>query len=415
MLNTLFADIITIGDEILYGQITDTNSQWISAELDTLGIKTRQKSSVSDNASEILRILEEASKRSSLVIITGGLGPTNDDITKKTLCTYFNTELVWNNEVLMHLQHLFFVRGRELSDLNKQQAFLPANCEALTNTNGTAPGMWMDVNDVVYVSLPGVPFEMKSILTEFGFDKIKARFQTPTIVHRLIKTSGIGESTLSEIIADWENTLPEHISLAYLPSLAEVKLRLTGIGENESQLQHDIQTEINRVLPLIEKYVFGFDSDTLEKSIGELLKSKNKTIATAESCTGGYIAHILSSVPGASSYFGGSIVAYQNAIKTQFLDVPAGIIQQHGAVSEKTVEIMAKQIKEKFGTTIGIATSGIAGPDGGPLEKPVGTIWIAYADDNKVITKKLQLSTIREYNIRLTAVSVLNLIRELNS
>jgi nicotinamide-nucleotide amidase len=415
MPNTLFADIITIGDEILYGQITDTNSQWISAELDKLGIKTRQKSSVSDNASEILRILEEASKRSSLVIITGGLGPTNDDITKKTLCTYFNVELVWNDAVINHLEHLFSSRGRVLTDINKQQALLPANCEVLTNRSGTAPGMWMDVNDVVYISLPGVPYEMKAILNDFGLVKIKERFQTPTIVHRLIKTSGIGESTLSEIIADWENTLPKHISLAYLPSLAEVKLRLTGVGENEAELQREIQTEINRVLPLIEKYVFGFDSDTLEKSIGELLKSKNKTIATAESCTGGYIAHILTSVPGASSYFGGSIVAYQNAIKTEFLDVPAGIIQQHGAVSEKTVEIMAKQIKEKFGTSIGIATSGIAGPDGGTTEKPVGTIWIAYADDTRIITKKLQLSTIREYNIRLTAVSVLNLIRELNS
>lgn len=415
MLNTLFADIITIGDEILYGQITDTNSQWISAELDKLGIKTRQKSSVSDTSSEIIRVLEEASKRSKLIIITGGLGPTNDDITKKTLCTFFNTELVWNDAVIHHLEQLFSRRGKELSALNKQQALVPANCEVLTNTSGTAPGMWMDVNDVVYISLPGVPFEMKGILNEFGFDKIKARFETPIIAHRLIKTSGIGESNLSEIIADWENTLPKHISLAYLPSLGEVKLRLTAVGENETQLHNEIQIEINRVLPLIEKYVFGFDGDTLEKSIGDLLKSKNKTIATAESCTGGYIAHILTSIPGASAYFGGSIVAYQNAIKTQFLDVPAGIIKQHGAVSEKTVEIMAQQIKEKFGTSIGIATSGIAGPDGGTAEKPVGTVWIAYADNTQVVTRKLQLSTIRAYNIRLAAVAVLNLIRELNN
>ncbi|HSY60473.1 MAG TPA: competence/damage-inducible protein A [Cytophaga sp.] len=408
----IYADIITIGDEILYGQITDTNSQWISAELDKIGIKTRQKSSVSDHAGEILRILDESGKRSSLVIITGGLGPTNDDITKKTLCTFFNTELVWSDEVLNHLQSLFFIRGRQLSELNKQQALIPANCEVLTNNNGTAPGMWIDVNNVVYISLPGVPFEMKSILSECGFQKIKNRFQTPVIVHRMIKTSGIGESLLSEIIAQWENALPKHISLAYLPSVAEVKLRLTAVGENEQQLKKDVQNEIDAVLPLIHTHVYGFDDETLQKFIGDLLKSKNKTIATAESCTGGYLAHLLTSVPGASSFYYGSIVAYQNAIKTQFLNVPSEILQQHGAVSEKTVEIMAKEIRLKLGTSIGVAASGIAGPDGGTDEKPVGTIWIAYADEEKVVTKKLQLSTLRENNIRMTALAILNLIRQ---
>ena len=412
MSTQIYADIITIGDEILYGQIIDTNSQWISAELDKLGIKTRQKSSVSDKADEILRILNESSKRSSLVIITGGLGPTNDDITKKTLCTYFNTELVSNNDVLNHLQNLFFIRGRELNELNKQQALVPANCEILSNSNGTAPGMWMDVNNVVYISLPGVPYEMKGILKEFGFDKIKNRFQTPTIVHRMIKTSGIGETTLSEIIQTWENALPKHIGLAYLPSAGEVKLRLTAVGENEEQLKNEVQNEIDAVLPLIHAHVYGFDDDTLQKSVGDLLKSKNKTISTAESCTGGYLAHLLTSVAGASSFYYGSIVAYQNTIKTQLLDVPSGILQQHGAVSEKTVEIMAKEIRLKLGTSIGVAASGIAGPDGGTDEKPVGTIWIAYADEEKIVTKKLQLSAIRENNIRMTALAILNLIRQ---
>lgn len=412
MSTQIYADIITIGDEILYGQIIDTNSQWISAELDKLGIKTRQKSSVSDKADEILRILNESSKRSSLVIITGGLGPTNDDITKKTLCTYFNTELVSNNDVLNHLQNLFFIRGRELNELNKQQALVPANCEILSNSNGTAPGMWMDVNNVVYISLPGVPYEMKGILKEFGFDKIKNRFQTPTIVHRMIKTSGIGETTLSEIIQTWENALPKHIGLAYLPSAGEVKLRLTAVGENEEQLKNEVQNEIDAVLPLIHAHVYGFDDDTLQKSVGDLLKSKNKTISTAESCTGGYLAHLLTSVAGSSSFYYGSIVAYQNTIKTQLLDVPSGILQQHGAVSEKTVEIMAKEIRLKLGTSIGVAASGIAGPDGGTDEKPVGTIWIAYADEEKIVTKKLQLSAIRENNIRMTALAILNLIRQ---
>lgn len=412
MSTQIYADIITIGDEILYGQIIDTNSQWISAELDKLGIKTRQKSSVSDKADEILRILNESSKRSSLVIITGGLGPTNDDITKKTLCTYFNTELVSNNDVLNHLQNLFFIRGRELNELNKQQALVPANCEILSNSNGTAPGMWMDLNNVVYISLPGVPYEMKGILKEFGFDKIKNRFQTPTIVHRMIKTSGIGETTLSEIIQTWENALPKHIGLAYLPSAGEVKLRLTAVGENEEQLKNEVQNEIDAVLPLIHAHVYGFDDDTLQKSVGDLLKSKNKTISTAESCTGGYLAHLLTSIAGSSSFYYGSIVAYQNTIKTQLLDVPSGILQQHGAVSEKTVEIMAKEIRLKLGTSIGVAASGIAGPDGGTDEKPVGTIWIAYADEEKIVTKKLQLSAIRENNIRMTALAILNLIRQ---
>ncbi len=408
----IYADIITIGDEILYGQITDTNSQWISAELDKLGIKTRQKSSVSDNTSEIIRILNESTERSSIVIITGGLGPTNDDITKKTLCTFFNTELIWNEEVLRHLQDFFTKRGREIGELNKQQALIPANSEVLFNHRGTAPGMWIDVNDTVYISLPGVPYEMKGILSDFGFTKLKQRFQTPVIVHKVIKTIGIGESALAELIADWEASLPKHIGLAYLPSAGEVKLRLTANGESESILKQEIENLILSVFPLIGKYVYGFDNDTLEMAVGKLLKNSGKTIATAESCTGGYLAHLLTLVPGSSAYYAGSIIAYQNTIKTQFLDVPSGILTQYGAVSEETVKIMAKEVRIKLGTSIGVAASGIAGPDGGTDEKPVGTIWIAYADETKVIARKLQLSIVRENNIRVTALAILNMIRQ---
>jgi nicotinamide-nucleotide amidase len=407
----IYADIITIGDEILYGQITDTNSQWISAELDKLGIKTRRKSSVSDKADEILQILSEASQRSSIVILTGGLGPTNDDITKKTLCTYFKTELIWNDTVLVHLENLFFIRGRVMNALNKEQALIPSNCEVLTNRHGTAPGMWFDVNGVVYISLPGVPFEMKGILSDVGFDKLKHRFQTPHIIHRVIKTSGVGETTLAELIADWETALPPHMGLAYLPSAGEVKLRLTGSGDNLEQLQAEIQQQVDSVLPSIEKYVYGFDADTLEYTVGQLLKKQNKTIATAESCTGGYLAHLLTSVAGASAYYSGSVVAYQNKIKTDFLDVPAEVLSKYGAVSEETVKIMAAEVRKKFGASIGVSASGIAGPDGGTEEKPVGTIWIAYADESKVVTLKLQLSNIRENNIRMTALAILNLVR----
>ena len=411
MSNFIYADIITIGDEILYGQITDTNSQWISAELDKLGIKTRQKSSVSDKADEIIRILSEASNRSDIIIITGGLGPTNDDITKKTLCRFFNTELIWNEEVLHDVTEFFTKRGREISDINKQQALVPANCDVLKNTRGTAPGMWIDTNNKVYISLPGVPYEMKGILSDYGFEKLKWRFKTPIIAHRIIKTVGIGESALAEIIADWEAKLPAHIGLAYLPSAGEVKLRLTGSGDNEEFLKQEIQEQINIVLPLIHKYVYGYDEDRLETAVGRILKEQNKTLSTAESCTGGYLAHLITSVPGSSSYYKGSIIAYSNDIKTSLLDVPSGILTQYGAVSEETVKIMAREVRIKLGTTIGVAASGICGPDGGTEEKPVGTIWIAYADENQVITRKLQLANIRENNIRMTALAILNMIR----
>lgn len=407
----IYADIITIGDEILYGQITDTNSQWISAELDKIGIKTRQKSSVSDQADEIKRILQEASQRSDLVLITGGLGPTNDDITKKTLCDFFQTALILNEEVLVNLEQFFLKRGRKLTDLNKQQALVPANCSVLQNTRGTAPGIWIEANGTVFISLPGVPFEMKGILSDIGFNKIRARFKTPVIVHRIIKTSGVGESILAEQIAAWEKELPKHIGLAYLPSAGEVKLRLTGTGTNQALVTAQIQEQIEIVLPLIEKYVYGYDNDTLEIVIGRLLKQQGKTLSTAESCTGGYLAHLITSVPGSSNYYKGSIIAYSNNIKTQLLDVPSGILSKYGAVSEETVRIMAVEVKNKLGTSIGVATSGIAGPEGGTEEKPVGTIWIAFADEKQVLTKKLQLSHIRDNNIRMTALAVLNLIR----
>jgi nicotinamide-nucleotide amidase len=407
----IYADIITIGDEILYGQIIDTNSQWISAELDKLGIKTRQKSSVSDKADEIIRILEESSERSSLIIITGGLGPTNDDITKKTLCRFFNTELIWNEKVLEDVTAFFNKRGREISDINKQQALVPANCEVLPNTRGTAPGMWIDENNKIFISLPGVPYEMKGILTDHGFNRIKQRFQTPVIFHKVIKTAGIGESALAEIISQWEDQLPAHIGLAYLPSAGEVKLRLTGSGADEISIKEEIDKQLQGVMPLIQKYVYGFDEDKLETAVGRLLKKHSKTLATAESCTGGYLAHLITSVPGSSAYYKGSVIAYSNEIKTKLLDVPSGILIQYGAVSEETVKIMAREVRLKLGTDIGVAASGICGPDGGTEEKPVGTIWIAYADENQIIARKLQLANIRENNIRMTALALLNMIR----
>lgn len=408
----VFADVITIGDEILYGQITDTNSQWISAELDKIGIKIRRKSSVGDKEEEIINILEEAEKRSDIILITGGLGPTNDDITKKTLAKYFGASLVLNNQALQDVSLYFQKRGRELTELNKSQAFLPDCCTCISNTCGTAPGMWFKKGKKIFVSMPGVPYEMKTMMKEDIIPRLQQFFKTPVIYHKIIRTSGIGESFLADKIKDWESNLPSHIKLAYLPSLGEVKLRLTAIGETTKELRTLVDDEVEKVLPLITEYVYGYNDNSLEKVIGELLRQKKLTIATAESCTGGYIAHMLTSVPGSSDYFVGSTVAYSNEIKKQILEVKEETLLKYGAVSEEAVKELAEGVRIKFNADVSISTSGIAGPSGGTEEKPVGTIWIAYSDKNGTKTKKLLLSNQREVNIKLTTTAVFNLIRQ---
>ncbi|MEL7148125.1 MAG: competence/damage-inducible protein A, partial [Bacteroidota bacterium] len=399
------------GDEILYGQIVDTNSQWMSAALDTIGVKTVRKTTIGDIEEDILIAFEQAEKRADIVLITGGLGPTKDDLTKPCLAKYFDSEIAMHAQALEELTALFKRANRELTDINRGQAELPIKAEMVSNPIGTAAGMWFHERGTVFVSMPGVPFEMKKMMQDIVIPKIKATFETPTIYHRLIKTIGIGESWLAEIIEDWENNLPDHIGLAYLPSIGQVKLRLTAKGNNPLSLEEDINKEIEKVWPSIEKYVFGFDDTTIEAAIGELLKSRNLTISTAESCTGGYVAHQLTSVPGSSSYFKGSIIAYDNAVKTAHLSVPEEILEEHGAVSEETIRLMATNVRKQLNTDIGVATSGIAGPGGGTPEKPVGTIWIAYADEHRCITKKLSFSRTRELNIKYTTASVLNLIR----
>lgn len=406
------AEIITIGDEILYGQITDTNTQWISAELDKIGIKTVRKSSVGDTKEAILSILAEAQSRADIVLITGGLGPTKDDITKKTMCTYFGSSLEINQEALVEVTAFFAKRGRELTGLNLGQAEIPTNATYIRNAYGTAPAMWFEHENTVFVSMPGVPFEMKGIMKDTILPKLQAHFKTPFIYHKVIRTIGIGESFLAEMIEPWEDALPKHIGLAYLPSMGNVKLRLTGVGENEAQVAADVEAQFQLVLPTIQEFVYGFGDDEIEQVVGRLLKEKGLTVAVAESCTGGYLAHQLTKVAGSSAYFLGGVLAYANEVKVNPLGVKESTLAQFGAVSEETIIEMAQGVRTLCKASIGLATSGIAGPDGGSDEKPVGTIWIAIATETEVITKKLQLGGSREQNIHLTAVNLLNLVRK---
>jgi nicotinamide-nucleotide amidase len=408
---TVTAELLTIGDEILFGQIVDTNAQWMSVALTDIGIKVVRKTTVGDEESEILTAFAEAEKRADVVLITGGLGPTSDDLTKPCLAKYFNCAISMHAEALEEVTEFFKSRGRELTEINRQQAALPECCEKITNKMGTAPGMWFVRNNKVFVSMPGVPHEMKRMMTDIIVPKLQQTFKTPVIQHTVIRTVGIGESFLAEKIESWEKSLPAHIRLAYLPSLGEVKLRLTAYGENKKELGAESQRLVDKLRSLAGEYIFAVGEDSLEVVIGKTLRERKLTVAAAESCTGGYFSHLITSVPGSSDYFMGSIVPYSYDIKNQQLGIRPETLEKFGAVSEETIIEMAEQVRKKFNTDIGVATSGIAGPGGGSLEKPVGTVWIAYADKHQTVTKKLQLSKDRMINIRMSSVAVLNLIR----
>lgn len=405
------AEIITIGDEILYGQILDTNTQWISLELDKLGIKTVRKSSVGDQASEITQILQEASSRADIVFITGGLGPTKDDLTKKVLADFFDCGLALHTEALQDVTEFFAKRGRELSDINRDQALLPSKAQFVPNKQGTAPCMWFEEKGLIWVSMPGVPFEMKAIMETEVLPRVMKHFKTPVIFHKVIKTVGIGESYLSDLIQDWELSLPGYIKLAYLPSLGIVKLRLTAFGDDLKSLSRDVETELARVMPLISSYVFGYEKEELAEVVGELLRKSKASLGVAESCTGGHLAHQFTQISGSSDYFTGGIVSYANQVKMEQLGVSSSILSEFGAVSEPCIRAMAEGARKVLGTTYSLATSGIAGPTGGTEEKPVGTVWIALAHPEGVITRKLQLAGTRMQNIHMTSLASINLLR----
>ncbi len=412
------AEIITIGDEILIGQIVDTNSAFMGQLLNLNGISIKQITSVSDDREHILKALEEAKNRADIILITGGLGPTKDDITKKTMCEYFNTTLRFDETAYQDVANLFATYGRDVTPINRLQAEVPAICEVIRNKNGTAPGMWFDVDGKIYVSMPGVPFEMKAMMKEQVIPKLKTRFDFPSIYHMTVLTQGIGESTLSELISDWEDSLAkDNIKLAYLPSPGMVRLRLSTKGKDTASLIAAVERKIEELKLMIPEYIYGYEvfgeeKETLEQMVGKLLKAKNKTVSTAESCTGGYISHLLTKVPGSSAYYIGSVISYAYEIKESELGVPHDVIEKQGAVSQPVVEQMAKAIREKYKTDYSISASGIAGPDGGTDEKPVGTVWIAIATPDKVISEKFLFGNNRERNIQKTANAALNMLKK---
>ena len=412
LVKKILAELLTIGDEILYGQIVDTNSQWMSVELDKVGIKVVRKTTVGDIEEEIITAFAEAEKRADVILITGGLGPTSDDRTKPCLAKYFNCEMKINAEALAEVTEFFKSRGRELTELNRLQAALPTACEKITNPVGTAPGMWFNKGDKVFMSMPGVPHEMKKMMTEQVIPRLGKKYQLPVIHHKVIRTIGLGESFLAEKIADWEKALPYHIKLAYLPSLGEVKLRLTGFGSSLTQLQTETNELTESLKEIIGQFIYGYGEEPIEVVIGHLLKEKKLTLSIAESCTGGYLSHMITSVPGSSEYFLGTMIPYAYEIKMRQLGVKPEILEKYGAVSEPTIIEMANIVRAKFSTDIGVATSGIAGPGGATPDKPVGTVWIAYSDKHHTVTRKLQLSKDRMINIRMASVAVLNLIRQ---
>ncbi|MEQ9466440.1 MAG: competence/damage-inducible protein A [Ekhidna sp.] len=402
--------LISIGDEILYGQTLDTNSHWMSGELDSLGIRVSQKITIGDVKEEILHHLAEAESKADIVLITGGLGPTNDDLTKPCLVEYFDTELVRNEEVLENIRQLFARAGRQMSELNEMQADLPANCTAIPNVIGTAPGMWFERKGKIIVSMPGVPYEMKRMMKDTILPRLKEKFIKDGIYHRMVRTIGIPESVLAEKIKDWENNLPKHIKLAYLPTTGTVKLRLTTSGDSETT-KREVQDQIDQVLPLINKYVYGFDEEEIEEAIGRMLKERHIKLAVAESCTGGYLSHKITSVPGSSEWFNGGFVPYSNQLKNEQLKVDNEIIRQHGAVSEPVVLALAENVRKEFRTEVGVSISGVAGPGGGTEEKPVGTVWIGYSDEKKTVAKRFQFTKDRMINIQFSALAALNMIR----
>ena len=410
-MSEISCEVITIGDEILYGHILDTNAKWLSEQLDKLGVKINKRSTISDNHFQITNTIDKSISENDIIIFTGGLGPTNDDITKKTLNKYFKGKLVRDEITYRQIKKIFERRNFDLTKKNKDQALVPDNCQVLHNIHGTAPGLAFSIKKKLVISLPGVPFEMKSLFNEKCIDLIRVKYNLPIVYHRIIKTVGIGESWLSDLIGKWEKNLDNSLSLAYLPSIGRVKLRLTGKGKNLKKIKFIIEKQEKKLLKIIEKYIYGYDNDELESQVGILLNDQNKTIAISESCSGGYASHMITSIPGSSKYFLGSIIAYNNSIKENILGIDKKIIRDKGAVSKEVVEEMAKNIRIKFKSSIGLSVSGIAGPSGGSTKKPVGTVWIGLSDDKKTYSKKFQLTERRDVNIILSSICILNMLR----
>ena len=406
------ASIITIGDELLIGQVIDTNSAYIAQELNKTGIFVKRRVAVGDNESDITKALDEESLHSDIILITGGLGPTSDDITKPLLCKYFNGKMIVNEAALENVKYLFEkVFKRPATEVNLKQAEVPDVCTVIQNKRGSAPGMWFEKNEKIFVSMPGVPNEMQGMIIEV-IEKLKSRFDLPVIIHKTLLTAGIGESMLAEHIKSFEAALPSNIKLAYLPNYGMVRLRLTSSGYDKNAIQSEIENHFQLLKMLANEYLVTDEDEPMEKVLGKLIAAKNKTLSTAESCTGGYIAHLITSHPGSSNYFKGSIVSYDNEVKKNVLHVSNKTLKTFGAVSEETVKEMLKGGLEVLQSDYVIAVSGILGPGGGSTEKPVGTIWIAVGNIEKVETQQLNLRFDRMRNIQVTAMNALNMVRK---
>ena len=395
----MLAEIITIGDEILIGQVIDTNSAFIAKELNKIGVSVYQITSIQDERIHLLNAFKEASERVDVVLITGGLGPTKDDITKHTLCEYFNDELVENAEVLAHVEELFakYISNTPISDINRMQALVPSKAEVLHNANGTAPGMLIRQGEVTFISMPGVPFEMKHLMTESVIPKLAAYYKRPHIIHKTIVTYGMGESAIAKRIETWEDELPSNIKLAYLPNLGKVRLRLSAKGSNYDELASAMEAESEKLYPLINDIVFGLEDDeSLEEIVAKLLTCKNLTLSTAESFTGGKIAERITSVPGASSYFKGSVVSYATEAKINVLKVPEELVEKYSVVSAEVATAMAKGARELMKTDFAIATTGNAGPTKGDSNAEVGTVFIAIEGATSHFAQEFQMGSTRE-------------------
>jgi len=405
------ADLITIGDEILIGQIIDTNSAWMAKQLNDEGINVREITSISDQPAHIIATLNESGRKASIILVTGGLGPTKDDRTKAAICNFFGTQLVENQEVLDHIIKLLTPRGVVINSLNREQALVPETATVLVNKLGTAPGLLFHHEGSIFVFMPGVPFEMKYLMENEVLPRIKKLFNTTTIIHRTVLTQGLPESMLAERIADWEDSLPDCISLAYLPSPQSLKLRLSARGDDHAYLSQLLEERISELAKIIPDNIYGYEDDSMAGNIGNILKEKGLTVSTAESCTGGNIAHFFTLNPGSSVYYKGSVVTYSNDLKIKLLGIDPQVIAAKGAVSKEVVEAMALNARRLMGTDFAIATSGIAGPDGGTPEKPVGTVWIAVAGTEFVVSKVFNFGDHRERNIIRSSQAALNMLR----
>ena len=405
--------IITIGDELLIGQVIDTNSAWMAQQLNKSGISVSRRIAVGDVWDDIWETLDEESKHADIILITGGLGPTADDITKPLLCKYFSGKMIVDDGALQNVKNIFSnILKLPIIERNLKQAEVPDNCKVILNKRGTAPGMWFEKGGKIFVSMPGVPHEMKGMMQDDVIPLLNNYFQFPHIAHRTLLTAGVGESYLADMIGDFEKELPKNIKLAYLPNYGMVRLRLSSSGSEINSTEDQIQHYFITLQEIVSEFLVTNEDEPMQQVVANFLKAKNQTVSTAESCTGGYIAHLLTEKAGASSYYSGSIISYSYKAKESLLEVNHSTLESKGAVSEEVVIQMAKGALKSLQTDYTIAVSGIMGPDGGMKDKPVGTVWIAVGNSNKIISEKFTFRFDRTRNIELTATNALNMLRK---